>query len=73
MLGVLFFAVGGSDEVKKFMERRKQNILKESDHAFILNEKKAQDFLKQDNTNFTRLMEKFNKYTKSSSHSNPIK
>lgn len=40
------------------------NMINNNDRAFVLSDKKADAFLKQDNTNFTRLMEKFNKHTK---------
>lgn len=43
--------------------------VKSNNHVFVLNPRKADAFLKQDNKNFVQLMKKFNKYTKSTSHS----
>lgn len=58
-----------TERIQEILKNRKENTMttrKPTDRAFVLDPKKAEEFLKQDNSNFKQIMAKFERITQQS-------
>lgn len=73
-LGILLILIYMEDSYGKQSKNRMEEdtmatATKPLNHAFVLKSDKAEAFLNQDNSNFKKVMEKFEKFTNKKCHS----